>query len=377
MASPGGIDADDPQRRDCRPIVSLRHLSKTYGQGPTVLDSVSLDVKRGEFLTLLGPSGSGKTTMLMLIAGFQYPTDGSIHIEDREVTALAAYKRNIGVVFQSYALFPHMTVAQNIAFPLALRKVASVERERRVREALELVRLGGLGARRPPELSGGQQQRVALARALVYRPNIVLMDEPLGALDRSLRESMQREFREIHRSLGVTFIYVTHDQEEALTMSDRIAVFHKGRIAQIGSPHEVYRRPNSRFVATFLGEANLFDGRVEALHGMQAIVRLRGGALLHAPRSEGTGVGDDVCIVVRPEAATLGPSGPNVLKGALADVAFHGDHLRLCVTLSEGTNVIVKVAAQGVTLPSLGEALTIGLPDTEPMILLSNHEKGE
>jgi putative spermidine/putrescine transport system ATP-binding protein len=377
MASSGGIEKGGTHERGSLAIVSLRNLSKTYGQGPTVLDDVSLDVRRGEFLTLLGPSGSGKTTTLMLIAGFHYPTRGSVHIEDRDVTSLAAYRRNIGVVFQSYALFPHMSVAQNIAFPLELRKVNSAERERRVGEALDLVHLGGLGARRPAELSGGQQQRVALARALVYRPNIVLMDEPLGALDRSLRESMQREFREIHRSLGVTFIYVTHDQEEALTMSDRIAVFHKGRMVQIGSPDEVYHRPKSQFVAKFLGEANLFEGRVEAFEGPSAIVRLPGGERLHAPRSTTTAIGDDVCVVVRPEAARLGPIGPNALEGALTDVAFHGDHLRLRLALAGGKTFVVKVAAQGVTLPSLGETLTIGVPDTNPTILLSNHEKGE
>ena len=235
--------------------VALTDLEKRFDRTNAV-DGVSLDVRSGEFLTLLGPSGSGKTTTLMMIAGFETPTAGDIAIDGKSVVAMPPYRRNIGMVFQSYALFPHLTVADNIGFPLKQRGVPKDERARLVAEALELVHLPGYGSRYPRQLSGGQQQRVAVARAVVFKPRLLLMDEPLGALDKQLRENLQLEMRHLHADLGITFIYVTHDQEEALTMSDRIAVMNDGKVAQVGRPEDLYDRPTSRFVAGFIGESN-------------------------------------------------------------------------------------------------------------------------
>src|SRR5580698_10457944 len=237
--------------------VVLSGLEKRFDNVGAVR-GISLDIRSGEFLTLLGPSGSGKTTMLMMIAGFEVPTAGDIAIDGRSVVTLPPHKRNIGMVFQSYALFPHLTVADNIAFPLKQRGVDRATRARLVEESLELVQLPGYQARYPRQLSGGQQQRVALARAIVFRPRLLLMDEPLGALDKQLRESLQLEMRRLHADLGITFIYVTHDQQEALTMSDRIAVMNHGLIAQIGTPEDLYDRPCDQFVASFIGESNFF-----------------------------------------------------------------------------------------------------------------------
>jgi putative spermidine/putrescine transport system ATP-binding protein len=359
--SQGGVDD----------IVSLRNLSMSYGRMQTVLHDLSLDVRRGEFLTLLGPSGSGKTTTLMLIAGFQYPSDGQILIDGKDVTALAPHRRQLGVVFQSYALFPQMTVHQNIAFPLKLRKLPRQEIDDRVRQALDLVHLSGLGERRTTQLSGGQQQRVALARALVYRPKIVLMDEPLGALDRGLRDSMQREFREIHRTLGMTFVYVTHDQHEALTMSDRIAVLKDGRLVQIGPPEEVYRRPANTFVASFLGDANLLEGKIAGLSDNQATVRLLGGQMVQAPKPYDASVGSAVSVLVRPDAVRLGDGSPNALRGTLQDAAFHGDHFRLQVAVEGGITISAKIASHGVLTPSIGEAIAVGFSNVDPTIVLT------
>ena len=241
-------------------IVILEDLTKIFGNVVAV-DEISLEVRRGEFITLLGPSGSGKTTILMMIAGFQIPTSGKIFIEDEMVIYQPPFKRNIGMVFQSYALFPHMTVFDNIAFPLRMRKFKEKEISKSVARVLNLVELSDYGARYPKQLSGGQQQRVALARAYVYNPPVLLMDEPLGALDKKLREQMQLEIKHFHESLGITVIYVTHDQGEALTMSDRIAVMNKGRIEQMGSPTDLYERPSNKFVADFIGETNLISAK--------------------------------------------------------------------------------------------------------------------
>ncbi|PZV37184.1 ABC transporter ATP-binding protein [Mesorhizobium kowhaii] len=352
-------------------IVSLRNLSMSYGRMQTILHDLSLDVRRGEFLTLLGPSGSGKTTTLMLIAGFQYPSNGQILIDGKDVTALAPHRRELGVVFQSYALFPQMTVHENIAFPLKLRKLHRQEIDRRVHEALDLVHLTGLGKRRTTQLSGGQQQRVALARALVYRPKIVLMDEPLGALDRGLRDSMQREFREIHRTLGMTFVYVTHDQHEALTMSDRIAVLKDGRLVQIGPPEEIYRRPANSFVASFLGDANLLEGKITGLSDNQATVRLSGGQIVQAPLPYDASVGSSVSVLVRPDAVTLGAGSPNALRGTLQDAAFHGDHYRLQVAVEGGIKISAKIASHGILVPSIGDAIAVGFSNVDPTIVLT------
>ena len=241
--------------------ITMRGLTKRYGP-VTAVDAIDLDARPGEFLTLLGPSGSGKTTTLNMIAGFVDVTEGELRMDEREMTNLPPYKRNIGMVFQHYALFPHMTVEENIEYPLRQRSIAKAERHTMVAQALETVGLGDLGRRRPKELSGGQQQRVALARALVYSPRVLLMDEPLGALDKKLRDSLQLEIKRIHAELGTTFVYVTHDQDEALVLCDRIAVFNDGRIEQIGTPTELYEYPDSLFVAQFLGESSLFHGIV-------------------------------------------------------------------------------------------------------------------
>ncbi len=236
---------------------------------------VSLDIRSGEFLTLLGPSGSGKTTTLMMIAGFETPTAGDIAIDGRSVVAIPPHRRNLGMVFQNYALFPHLTVADNIGFPLKQRGIDRATRVRLVAESLELVRLPGYQARYPRQLSGGQQQRVALARSIVFHPRLLLMDEPLGALDKQLRESLQLEMRRLHADLGITFIYVTHDQEEALTMSDRVAVMHEGLIAQVGTPEDLYDRPCDRFVASFIGESNFLGGRGARWRGRRVGCRVR------------------------------------------------------------------------------------------------------
>src|SRR5215467_6167348 len=263
--------------------LTLTRLAKRY-PGTTAVDAIDLDVGSGEFVTLLGPSGSGKTTTLMMVAGFTTPSEGEIAIDGRPITGMAPEHRNIGVVFQNYALFPHMTVSDNVAFPLKMRRQPSAEIRGRVGRALDLVHLAGLGERLPRQLSGGQQQRVALARALVFDPGLLLMDEPLGALDRNLREQMKIEIKRIHRDVGVTVLYVTHDQEEALTMSDRVALMNRGRIAQLGSAEDLYERPANRFVARFIGESNLLDGRVEVADGGLVFADERG-VRLHVAKS--------------------------------------------------------------------------------------------
>ncbi|SEG90123.1 putative spermidine/putrescine transport system ATP-binding protein [Thermomonospora echinospora] len=242
--------------------ISINAVSKKYGDN-TVLESVDLDIRAGEFLTLLGASGSGKSTLLNIIAGFTRPTAGTVKVDGRDITSLPPHKRGFGMVFQHYALFPHMSVADNVAFPLKRQKVAKAEIQQRVAETLELVELGHLGGRRPSELSGGQQQRVALARAIVFRPRVLLMDEPLGALDKLLREQLQLEIRRLHQEMGITFVFVTHDQDEALTMSDRIALLRNGRIVQLGTPEQLYAEPNCRYSAEFVGASNIFTGTVQ------------------------------------------------------------------------------------------------------------------
>src|SRR5580692_8807933 len=280
--------------------VFLTGLEKHY-ESVGAVRGVSLDIRSGEFLTLLGPSGSGKTTTLMMIAGFEVPSAGDIAIDGRSVVSLPPHKRNIGMVFQNYALFPHLTVAENIGFPLKQRGVDRATRAQKVAESLELVRLPGYQRRTPRQLSGGQQQRVALARAIVFRPRLLLMDEPLGALDKQLRESLQLEMRRLHADLGITFIYVTHDQEEALTMSDRIAVMNEGRIAQLGRPEELYDRPGSRFVASFLGESNFLSGIVHGFQEEDIVIAECGGTMVRAVAPCRPTQGDKVTLTMRPE----------------------------------------------------------------------------
>ena len=320
---------------DARPFVRFVGVQKNYGAFQVVKD-LNLDIHKGEFLTLLGPSGSGKTTTLMMLAGFENATDGEILIDDRPITQLPPHRRGIGVVFQSYALFPHMTIAQNLAFPLEVRGMDRSEIAGRVGRALEMVELPGVGGRRPAQLSGGQQQRIALARALIFEPPMVLLDEPLGALDKHLREQMQYEIKELHRKLGITMVYVTHDQSEALTMSDRVAVFDHGRIQQLCDPETLYREPGTAFVASFIGENNPLSGSLHTrgADGM-CVVKLKSGEMVQGAACDTARPGDNVTVFVRPECVELGGSEQGIY-GTISDIVFHGDHVR-CLIETAGT----------------------------------------
>ncbi|WGD29722.1 ABC transporter ATP-binding protein [Ancylobacter sp. WKF20] len=363
---------------DTPPIVAFDKVSKTYDEKSWIVDNLSLDIRAGEFLTLLGPSGSGKTTTLMMLAGFETPDHGRILMDGRDIVPLAPHKRDMGVVFQSYALFPHMSVDENIEFPLVARGVAAGERRRRVAEALDLVQLGALGGRRPGQLSGGQQQRIALARALVYRPRLVLMDEPLGALDKALRLHMQTEIKQLHQQLGLTFVYVTHDQDEALTMSDRIAIFHQGKIAQLGGPEELYNRPRDVFVAGFLGQTNLLTGRYDGVDDQCSVIRLADGTALRAQRPEEGAftLGQTVNAAIRPERIRLAPAGAAgpaadgaVLAGPVTSCVFHGDHLTLHVDIL-GRDVVAKInPGETGALPVPGEIVRLLLPSRVTLAL--------
>jgi putative spermidine/putrescine transport system ATP-binding protein len=320
--------------------ISLRGLRKEFRTPTgvtTAVDGVDLDVFDGEFLTLLGPSGSGKTTVLRMIAGFELPTSGSITLAGRNVTQTPPFDRDVNTVFQDYALFPHMTVRENIEYGLKVKKVPSGERVRRAQEALESVALGEYGDRRPTQLSGGQRQRVALARALVNRPKVLLLDEPLGALDLKLREHMQLELKEIQREVGITFVFVTHDQDEALTMSDRIAVFNAGRIEQLGTATDVYDHPASEFVAGFVGTSNLLRGdAARALFGSDAIVS------------------------IRPEKIAIDvPSAGRDVQGRIRDVSYVGSVTRYVIDLATGGSLIAEIANTGVALRSQGQDVTL------------------
>ena len=342
--------------------VRLTELTKRYGDVVAV-DGISLTVERGEFVTLLGPSGSGKTTALMMVAGFVLPTAGDIAVEDRSVTTEPPYRRNIGMVFQNYALFPHMRVHDTVAFPLQMRRVPRDEIATRVRAALDLVRLPDLGHRYPRQLSGGQQQRVALARTLVFNPRVLLMDEPLGALDRKLRQQMQLEIKRLHAELGLTVIYVTHDQEEALTLSHRIVVMRAGRIEQVGSPRAVYDRPANDFVADFVGETNVLRGTVATVARDRPEVRTAGGVSVWVGRDESLAVGAPAVVVVRPERMALAGPEPwdNKLPGKVEDVVFVGESTRYIVRVSPAETLAIKIpnaSHQPALAP--GEPVTLG-----------------
>src|SRR5947208_6085673 len=291
---------------DTTPAVRFTHVSRHFGEVRAV-DDVSLDIVDGEFFTMLGPSGSGKTTCLRLIAGFEQPTGGSIQLHGVEAAGQPPYERDVNTVFQDYALFPHMTVGENVAYGLMIKQVPKAERRKRAEEMLELVRLPGLAARRPAQLSGGQRQRVALARALVNHPRVLLLDEPLGALDLKLRKQMQLELKRIQQEVGITFLYVTHDQEEAMTMSDRLAVMRHGKVEQIGEPEAVYESPATEFVAGFLGASNMLDGEVKEVRGDVSTILLdAGGTTVTIPTIRvPAGVGSAVRVGVRPEKITL------------------------------------------------------------------------
>lgn len=330
--------------------LTLVDLTKNFGSVCAV-DNVSIDVQEGEFLALLGPSGSGKTTILTTIAGFEKPTSGTIVIDRRPITSLPPYRREIGMVFQKYALFPHLSVADNIAFPLRMRRVPAKERATRVEEALELVRMGGYGSRRSDQLSGGQQQRVALARAIVYRPPVLLMDEPLGALDRKLREHMQLELKHLQRKLGTTVLYVTHDQGEALTMADRVAVLNEGRLQQLGRPEELYERPANAFVADFVGETNFLDGRLISREGEVAQVVLGPGAIVHGALSPGAEPPDgaSVRVAVRPERVlcrTVNFGANGGCAGVVEETVYEGASLAVIVRLEFGAVIKARLSTQ-------------------------------
>lgn len=358
------------QASRAEPLVRFAGVQKTYDGEHLVVRQLDLDIRRGEFLTLLGPSGSGKTTTLMMLAGFESPTAGEIVLDGKPITGTPPHKRNFGMVFQNYALFPHLTVAQNVAYPLTVRKVAKAEADKRVARALAMVRLQGMDARLPAQLSGGQQQRVALARALVFEPQLVLMDEPLGALDKQLREHMQIELKELHRQLGVTFVYVTHDQGEALTMSDRVAVFNDGAIQQIDAVDRMYEAPANRFVAGFIGDSTTLRGTVRAAHAEggheHCGVVLTDGRVLTGLNVNGAKVGDAVEACVRPErivAHTQAPSERgNVLQGQVRSVIYFGDHLRLLCAIGEGQgDATVKLPLSAPATPCAGDAIWLEL----------------
>ena len=345
------------------PFVEFEAIDKSYDGRTLVVQDLNLSVRAGEFLTLLGPSGSGKTTCLMMLAGFEMPSSGSIRIAGRSVHDLPPRQRNIGVVFQNYALFPHLTVEQNLSFPLEVRRLAPEQRRQRVRRALQLVRLEGFERRRPDELSGGQQQRVAIARALVFEPSLVLMDEPLGALDRRLREEMQYEIRRIHRHLGVTIVYVTHDQQEAMVMSDRIAVFHRGRIEQVAPPEILYEEPERPFVARFIGGNNLLRGTVTAVDGDYCRVDVDG-RIVVAYRVAACAAGDEVTLAIRPErigvAARAGVYR-NQFPARVELITFLGDHLVIHAQVDGRTNYqfrIPNIVGHGAMLE--GDEIDIG-----------------
>jgi putative spermidine/putrescine transport system ATP-binding protein len=285
--------------------LSMRDVTKIYGATMKAVAAVNLDIGRGEFVSFLGPSGSGKTTTLMMIAGFELPTVGSITLNGNDLTSAPPHQRNIGMVFQNYALFPHMTVTQNIGFPLRMRRIGASEIAKRVDAMIHLVGLGDHAGKQPRELSGGQQQRVALARALIFEPDILLLDEPLGALDRNLRERMQAEIKRIHRELGITMIYVTHDQVEAMTMSDRIAVFRTGGIEQVGTPAEIYKLPRSRFVGEFIGDSNFLSGRLHRENLGQMLVEGLGPIHVSPLAASAFSPGEKVQALIRPEKITV------------------------------------------------------------------------
>jgi putative spermidine/putrescine transport system ATP-binding protein len=327
-------------------FVVFDHIQKTYDGEILIVKDFHLGISQGEFLTLLGPSGSGKTTCLMMLAGFETPTGGEIRLGGKSISTLPPHKRGIGVVFQNYALFPHMTVAGNLAFPLEVRGLGKAEREARVLRTLEMVQMRAFADRRPAQLSGGQQQRIALARALVFEPELVLMDEPLGALDKQLREHLQVEIRGLHQQLGLTVVYVTHDQGEALTLSDRIVVLRDGAIQQIAEPETIYERPENSFVAQFIGENNTLDGVIETLAEGACTVRLANGALIAADPVNVTRAGERTRVSIRPERVVINPTATDgrmqLLEAEVVEFTYMGDTLRTRLRVADDAQFVVK-----------------------------------
>ncbi len=369
----------DAKQAEAPPLLAVTGVERRFGPGAAALAGVDLALRPGEILTLLGPSGSGKTTLLKVIAGFETPDRGHVTLGGRDITALTPARRNIGMVFQHYALFPHMSAAENIAFPLAMRGLARPLIHEKVGTVLALVGLAGYGGRLPRQLSGGQQQRVALARAIVFDPALLLLDEPFGALDRKLRAQMQGEVKSLQRRLGITTLFVTHDQEEALLLSDRIAVMNEGRIAQIGTAEDLYRRPASRFVAEFVGEANLFRGRAGVISGPPAAriveVKLDGGGEMRASLPEGdrsVHYGADLALVVRPERPRrlgIGDAVENRVAGTVAEATYLGETIRYRVALEGGGELVLRWPAEGERLVP-GARLDLGWSAAEMTAVL-------
>lgn len=349
------------------PFLAIQAVTKAYGTTVAV-DDISLTIREGEFVTFLGPSGSGKSTTLYLIAGFQQPTSGDVLMRGASILDVPANKRNIGMVFQRYTLFPHLSVAENVAFPLRVRRQPDAEVAAKVAAMLKLVRLDGLGARKPAELSGGQQQRVALARALAYDPPLLLMDEPLSALDKKLRDELQFEIKRIHRETGVTILYVTHDQEEALRLSDRIALFNSGRIEQVGTGRDLYEAPATRFVAGFIGNSNFIAGKVVRAGARDGEMALPDGTRLTGLALGGLEPGDRASIMVRPDQISIVPVANPVPANGLAvtvlDTTFLGDAIHMRTRTGWGSELSLRQPARALTgpLPAVGDRLTLTWP---------------
>jgi len=343
-------------------FVKFEKVDKSYDGEILVVKDLNLDVPKGEFLTMLGPSGSGKTTVLMMLAGFETPTSGEIYLDGEPISSIPPYKRGIGMVFQNYALFPHMTVKENLSFPLEVRKIPKDEIDKKVSNALSMVELQDFGNRMPLQLSGGQQQRVALARALVFEPRLVLMDEPLGALDKNLREQMQYEIKHIHERIGITIVYVTHDQSEALTMSNRIAVFNDGKIQQISSPDVLYEKPNSSFVAQFIGENNQLKGKVKSINGQSCLITTDTGEDVQTLKVNVNNVGDSSLISLRPERVAINSSEKfeNNFDAKVKELIYLGDHIRSRVEVCGNDQFIVKIP-NSYTGSNLKEGMTVKL----------------
>ncbi len=327
-------------------FVAFEHVQKSYDGESLVVKDLNLNIAQGEFLTMLGPSGSGKTTCLMMLAGFETATHGEIRLAGRPINSVPPDKRGIGMVFQNYALFPHMTVGENLAFPLQVRKMSKADIDAKVSRALDMVQMGTFAGRRPAQLSGGQQQRIALARALVFEPELVLMDEPLGALDKQLREHMQFEIKHLHDRLGITVVYVTHDQGEALTMSDRVAVFNDGRIQQLAPPEDLYERPENRFVASFIGENNTLEGLVETIERGVCTVRLPTGELLDAVPVNVNRPGERTTVSIRPERVEFRserlPADAHTLEAEVMEFIYMGDIFRTRMRVAGTDDFIMK-----------------------------------
>ncbi|MCO5131225.1 MAG: ABC transporter ATP-binding protein [Xanthobacteraceae bacterium] len=340
--------------------ISIEQVTRRYG-GFLAIDNASLAIAPGEFITLLGPSGSGKTTLLNLIAGFQKVDSGRILVDGAPIQNIPPYRRGFGMVFQSYALFPNMTVTQNVAFPLRMAGIGRAETERRVAETLEMMRLSAHAQKMPSQMSGGQQQRVAIARAIVMRPKVVLMDEPLSALDRRLREEIQIEIRDLHQTIGSTILFVTHDQGEALTLSDRIAVLNAGEIVQIGSPIDIYQHPSNPFVASFIGESNLIAADVVSRAGSSLTLKSRAGVVFHAESNRQTEAGQ-VSVLVRPERVRIAPQpAAATLPAVVTSSLFLGELLRIEAHLQSGERILIRCTNNAVTaMPAVGETLHVG-----------------